>query len=78
MTVSCMYIWSENSSSKSEAKDAWMQRCMASALSIVFVCAVFKECTNISYFDIDLKNNTLVLWTDNFELKTRINWEKWY
>jgi hypothetical protein len=24
-----------------------------------------KECTEISYFDIDLKNNTMVLWTDH-------------
>jgi hypothetical protein len=24
-----------------------------------------KECAEISYFDIDLKNNTMVLWTDN-------------
>jgi hypothetical protein len=26
---------------------------------------VDKECAEISYFDIDLKNNTMVLWTDN-------------
>ena len=31
-----------------------------------------KECAEISYFDIDLKNNTMVLWTDNF---AGISWE---
>jgi hypothetical protein len=25
-----------------------------------------KECAEISYFDMDLKNNTMVLWTENF------------
>jgi hypothetical protein len=32
-------------------------------LSTVFV---YKECADISYFDFDLKNTTMILWTDNF------------
>jgi hypothetical protein len=28
-------------------------------------CQLGKECAEISYFDIDLKNNTMVLWTEN-------------
>ena len=54
-----MNIWSENSSPKREAKDGDIGRQFQS-LSIVFVCAVCKECTEISFFDFDLKNNTMV------------------
>jgi hypothetical protein len=54
-----MNIWSENSSPKREAKDGDIGRQFQS-LSIVFVCAVSKECTEISFFDFDLKNNTMV------------------
>jgi hypothetical protein len=50
--VSSIFIWSENSSSKIEAKDGDIGRQFQS-LSIVFVCAVCKECAEISYFDFD-------------------------
>ena len=53
-----IYIWSENSSPKSEAKDGTIGRLFQS-LSNVFVCAVGKECAIISYFDFDLKNAIL-------------------
>jgi hypothetical protein len=53
-------IWSENSSPKSEAKDGAIGSQFQS-LSIVFVCAVCKECAEISYFDLDIKNNIMVL-----------------
>jgi hypothetical protein len=53
-----MNIWSENSSPKREAKDGGIG-CQFQSLSIV--CAVCKECAEISFFDFDLKSNTMVL-----------------
>jgi hypothetical protein len=63
-SVSFIYIWSENLSPKSEAKDGAIGR-QFQFLSIVFVCAVCMACAEILYLDFDLKNNTLVSWTDN-------------
>jgi hypothetical protein len=51
--VSSIYIWSENLSTISEAK-------MELLTSVPVPFLLF-----LSYFDLDLKNNTMVLWTDN-------------
>jgi hypothetical protein len=70
--VSSIYIWSENSSPKSEASFVltaqtktierdWDWRPNSS----FNFRHLGKECAEISYFYIDLKNNTMVLWTDN-------------
>jgi hypothetical protein len=61
---------------QSEAKDGAIGR-QFQFLSIVFVC---KECAEILRFDFDLKNNTMVLWTDNLIAirsvrKNGISWE---
>jgi hypothetical protein len=48
--VSSTYNWSESSSPKSEAKDGAIGYQFQS-LSVVFACAVRKECAEISYFN---------------------------
>ena len=61
--VSSIYIWSENSSSKSEAKMAEIEELLNIRRSSSFLLFLF--CAEILYFDIDLKNNAIVLWADN-------------
>jgi hypothetical protein len=63
--VSSIYIWSENSSPKSKAKMVEIEEPLdvSSSPFLFFVCAVNTKparsvCAEISYFDIDLKNNT--------------------
>ena len=70
-TVSSIYIWSENLVAESEAKDGGNWRPVP-VLSIVFVRAVNTNWRPVpvplycfSCFDVDLKKNTVVLWTDN-------------
>jgi hypothetical protein len=58
------YISGVRTQSKSKAKDG-VNGCQFQSLFIVFVCAVCKECVEISYFDFDLKSSAMVLWTDN-------------
>jgi hypothetical protein len=48
-----IYISGARTRVKSEAKDGAIGR-QFQVLSIVFVCAVCKECANISSFDFDL------------------------
>ena len=69
--VSSIYIWSENLVAESEAKDGGNWRPVP-VLSIVFVRAVNTNWRPVpvplycfSCFDVDLKKNTAVLWTDN-------------
>ncbi len=69
--VSSIYIWSENLVAESEAKDGGNWRPVP-VLSIVFVRAVNTNWRPVpvplncfSCFDVDLKKNTVVLWTDN-------------
>jgi hypothetical protein len=44
----CIYIFSENSSPKTEAKDGAIGRQFQS-LSVAFICAVFKECAELRF-----------------------------
>jgi hypothetical protein len=62
-TINELHIYLERDlESKKEAKMAEIEGSVP--VPIVFVCA------EISYFDIDLKNNTMLLWTDNLFSET--------
>ena len=62
-----IYIWSMNSNPKSEVKMAEIGEVLDVPVSFYCFClrgyheAAGKECAKISYFDINLKNNTMVL-----------------
>jgi hypothetical protein len=48
---------------------------------LVFVCAVNTKCAEFSYFDFDLKNDSMVLWSNNLfsdTVRSKISWGKWY
>ena len=71
LAVSPIYIWSENSSTKSEASfvltaqtknnGKGLELTTFNSSSVFIIRHLGKECAEISYFDIDLKNNTMVL-----------------
>ena len=65
-SLSSIYIWIENSSPKSEASFNRADRSNRNGLELTSNSSfnfrhLGKECAEISFFDIDLKNNTMVL-----------------
>ena len=63
--VSSIDFWHENSSPKNGVIRPHFQSVSVSTI---------KKCAEMSYFDLDLKNNTIVLWTGNL-----ISWTvKWF
>ena len=63
--LSFIYIWSENLSPKSELRVNRAEKNNRKGLELTSYSSfnfrhLGKECAEISYFDIDLKNNTMV------------------